>query len=68
VLAGVDLAVAAQLPPGAGVRFSLIEAREARRLLGERERGFARWAGRALDLRLVVDGVPFRVSIEERWA
>lgn len=66
VLAGVDMATAAQLSPGAAVRFDLVEAAQARRALAERELTLARWAGRARELGLVVDGVAYRVGLEER--
>lgn len=65
VVAAVDLPVAAQLLPGARVRFLSINPAAARRLLEERERLLASWAGRVRNFRLLVDGRPHLVTVEE---
>jgi len=65
VVAAVDLPVAAQLLPGARVCFLPISPVSARRLLEERERLLASWAGWVRSFRLLVDGRPHRVTVEE---
>jgi KipI family sensor histidine kinase inhibitor len=65
VVAAVDLPAAAQLLPGARVRFLLIGVASARRLLEERDRLLASWAGKVRNFRLLVNGTPHLVTVEE---